>query len=677
MISIAERDIRSQILRSSDHTYATNEEGGQIPLAPAADCHWQWSVTLNITTYKLTTLFVYQYKNMMISYFVGGVLFYLIFMILYRIFLERRSTVYTRNNTPIAKGWIAHNTDVEAVARTFRTLVASRRMGDPTVSLIRSRGGHADSNRTMEASYKSGGATRVDVSALVGVIALETRDDGTTIVHVEPGVAQDELARFCLANGFVPQVVLEFPGITAGGALAGGGIESSSHAAGSFADTVEEVDVLTGTGEMLKNVSRTFHPRLFAALRTSYGSIGLVVRIGIRLERAHKFVHVTYVHAATLSDACDIMTNAASREHAPDFIDAVSLSLDSTIIVLGTSTDIPPRHVPTLSLRNVRADKWFFWHLAEIAAACPTITVSAAKNAASTSKEEILTLDDYLFRFDRGAFWMARPGLEWFFWKAAWSVPTSTSPRAGPAWLIRVFYSWLGTTRQLYRMLHALGDTTLARLFIVQDFVMPSKAAAVTFVSNTTSVAPVKIWPLWICPVRVVAPPVEGDVGFGFPIGGPATAAQTVGDADVKMWFNVGVYGVPNGDRAGKDAFDPVTVNINLERAATALGGRKMLYAQTFEDATEFWAQFNKQMYERARNEYGGAQSISGSPFARIDEKVLLGTARVNALRGITKVDFFSAAIILPTAQWYFSAWGELLIPRQFHAQLGIKHTGF
>ena len=606
----------------------------------------------------------------MLLSFIGGLILYCLIMILHRIFERLRNT----DNTPIAKGWTAHNVDVESVTRTFRAFVESRRMGDPTISLIRSRDAHADSNRTMEASYKKGGSTRVDVSSLVSVIALETRDDGATIVHVEPGVAQDELTRFCLANGFVPQVVLEFPGITAGGALAGGGIESSSHAAGSFADTVEDVDVLTGTGEMLKGVSRTFHPRLFAALRTSYGSIGLVVRIGIRLERAHKYVHVRYVHAASLADACEIMTNhAASSEHAPDFIDAVSLSLDSTVVVLGTSTDIPPHDVPTLSLRSARADQWFFWHLAEIAAAFPTVTVAAdaAKHTSTcTSAEEILTLDDYLFRFDRGAFWMARPGLEWFFGQAAWSLPTSTSPRAGPIWLIRVFYSWLGTTRQLYRMLHALGDATLARLFIVQDFVMPSKEAAVAFVSHTTAVAPVKIWPLWVCPVRANTP-VDGDAGFGFPIG-PVNS-----DARGQIWFNVGVYGVPGGGLAGKDAFDPVTVNINLERAATALGGRKMLYAQTFENATAFWAQFNKPMYERSRIEYGGSQSISGSPFASIDEKVLLGSTRVNALHGVTKVDFFSSAIISPTLHWYFSAWTELLVPRQFHARLGIRHTGF
>ena len=82
-------------------------------------------------------------------------------------------------------------------------------------------------------------------------------------------------------------------------------------------------------------------------------------------------------------------------------------------------------------------------------------------------------MHDYLFRFDRGAFWMARHGLQMFWHCAAWATP-SAAAGAGPWWLIRVTYAWLATTRQLYRMLHAVGDETLARVYIVQDFIMPS-----------------------------------------------------------------------------------------------------------------------------------------------------------------------------------------------------------
>ena len=46
---------------------------------------------------------------------------------------------------------------------------------------------------------------------------------------------------------------------------------------------------------------------------------------------------------------------------------------------------------------------------------------------------------------------------------------------------------------------------------------MPSKEAACALAARTAQ-ADVDIWPLWICPVRVVAPRHRSDAGFGVPI---------------------------------------------------------------------------------------------------------------------------------------------------------------
>jgi hypothetical protein len=67
---------------------------------------------------------------------------------------------------------------------------------------------------------------------------------------------------------------------------------------------------------------------------------------------------------------------------------------------------------------------------------------------------------------DRGAFWMARHGLHTFWGGAAWNPDLKFS--AGPSWWIRIKYAWLATTRQLYRMLHKIGDEGLSRTYIVQ-----------------------------------------------------------------------------------------------------------------------------------------------------------------------------------------------------------------
>mmetsp|Transcript_64830 Transcript_64830/g.107783 ORF Transcript_64830/g.107783 Transcript_64830/m.107783 type:complete len:136 (-) Transcript_64830:40-447(-) len=131
--------------------------------------------------------------------------------------------------------------------------------------------------------------------------------------------------------------------------------------------------------------------------------------------------------------------------------------------------------------------------------------------------QEYTALDDFLFRFDRGAFWMARHGLQLFY-----GAPAAFS--SSPSLALRCTYAWLCTTRQLYRMLHSVGNELLARTYVIQDFIMPSKQAACEL-ARRTNMPDVAIWPLWLCPVRVVSPRHPADASFGVPI----QAAQVAG----------------------------------------------------------------------------------------------------------------------------------------------------
>jgi hypothetical protein len=689
--------------------------------------------------------------------------------LVYRIWFERRRVV----PPPPLKGWAAHARDVGAVRAAFTAWAAARVPGQKVV-LRRSKGGHADSNRTLEAAYKKGaGVTAVDVSALDGVIAL---DEGRELLHVEPSVPQDELARLALARGWVPAVVPEFPGITAGGAFSGGGIESTSHRAGSVLDTVVEVDVITGDGTFLEGVSRSHHPDLFAAAATGFGSLGVITRLALRIERAPKYVTVSYLHLAGVGAAADAlealadgggpsvqppgpraapaargttplrpvpMGDAAPATTAPtplvappDFLDGVALGDGSAIVVAAAPSTGPTPGAPLLELRATRAAPWFFWHLADIARTAPPMSGAAwatawarvvkAKGVAGPRgpgalaptdfpgcvRVETLPLEDYLFRFDRGAFWMARHGLSVFYGRAAWkegdgsaypgaaylgrllraraggkarkaaaagaepgAPPPPAQARPGPAWPIRVKYAWIGTTRQLYRILHRVGDETIARCYVVQDFIFPCAGAAAAFVED--AVAPpavLGIWPLWLCPVRHCRLPGAGGAGFGFPY-----STSTPGC----VWVNVGVYGLPHGGVGG--ATDPVVTNRALEGAATAAGGRKMLYAQSYYTPAEFDALFDMAAYRAARATYaaapgGGAKKGGGGggggdfAFPDAPAKLLLGEPRRARLSGATHASLLAAW--KPMVPWYASIWAELCLPRCLHPLVGVHHTG-
>ena len=133
---------------------------------------------------------------------------YVIGMLLYRTLVESKTKVAA----PSLKGWEAHRAEAKRVLEMFTNFLAKRQPGQ-LASLNRSRGGHSDSNRTVASDYKKTVQT-VDVSCLDQPISL---DRTRMLLHVEPGLAMDELARVSIAHGVVPQVVLEFPGITCGG----------------------------------------------------------------------------------------------------------------------------------------------------------------------------------------------------------------------------------------------------------------------------------------------------------------------------------------------------------------------------------------------------------------------------------------------------------------------------
>lgn len=168
--------------------------------------------------------FSFGHTMLFTAIFCSAVIFYVASMLFYRFFIERKRVV----DAPTPKGWDQHKRDAAAVHEAFSAFLQQRKAGE----LVSVRHSTA-SNRTLAPVYKQQ-CRAIDVSNLNRVIDIDTQ---RMLAHVEPGLAQDEMAKFCIAHGVIPQIVLEFPGITVGGALCGGGIESTSHQFGGFCDT--------------------------------------------------------------------------------------------------------------------------------------------------------------------------------------------------------------------------------------------------------------------------------------------------------------------------------------------------------------------------------------------------------------------------------------------------------
>ena len=83
------------------------------------------------------------------------------------------------------------------------------------------------------------------------------------------------LLHYFLNRNLRAPVITEFPGITVGGAITGGALESSSFRHQHFADALVSLQVVTANGQIVE-CSNTENADLFFGIRGSYGTLGRV-----------------------------------------------------------------------------------------------------------------------------------------------------------------------------------------------------------------------------------------------------------------------------------------------------------------------------------------------------------------------------------------------------------------
>ncbi|MER7765647.1 FAD-binding protein [Kitasatospora sp. NPDC096140] len=131
-----------------------------------------------------------------------------------------------------------------------------------------------------------------------GGIAIDARGL-STVVSVRPGRAVVEagatwaqVVEAGLAQGWVPPCLTDYLHLSVGGTLSVGGIGGGVQRYGLQADRVLELEVVTGTGELL-TASPVRNRELFEAVLAGGGQAGIIVRATLALvpvrERAHVF----------------------------------------------------------------------------------------------------------------------------------------------------------------------------------------------------------------------------------------------------------------------------------------------------------------------------------------------------------------------------------------------------
>jgi FAD/FMN-containing dehydrogenase len=401
----------------------------------------------------------------------------------------------------------------------------------------------------------------LDVSGLTGVVSL---DAAAATADVQGMCTYEDLVAVTLPKGFMPFVVPQLRTITLGGAVTGLGIESTSFRNGLPHESVLELDVLTGAGEVVTARPEGEHADLFRGFPNSYGSLGYAVRLQIQLERVRPYVALRNVRFSSPEELAEAVAVIAA-ERAFDgeevqFLDGVLFSATEGYLTLGRWAD-------------------------EVPAASDYTGTGIYYRSLRDRGRDALTVHDYLWRWDTDWFWCSR----------AFGVQNPLVRRVWPAGKRRsdVYHHLVGLENR-YQVAARIDRWRgrPARERVVQDVEVPVGRTAEFlrwFLEN------VPMTPVWICPLRLRSSggPL-GDLPDGdrpWPLY-PLRTGET--------YVNVGFWGtVPiEPGRADGD------VNRRLEEALTGFEGHKSLYSDAYYDEDAFWAKYGGTTYAGLKERY-------------------------------------------------------------------------
>jgi cytokinin dehydrogenase len=147
-----------------------------------------------------------------------------------------------------------------------------------------------------QAHTQSGQAT-TDVGVVVDTSSMQTIheiDEAGETATVDSGVVWRELVRATMERGMVPRVLTNNLGVSIGGTLSMAGLGVASFRYGTQADNVDELQVVTGAGEVVV-CSREQNRELFDMVRCSLGQFGIITRAKVRLRHCKPLVRKYYL----------------------------------------------------------------------------------------------------------------------------------------------------------------------------------------------------------------------------------------------------------------------------------------------------------------------------------------------------------------------------------------------
>lgn len=368
-------------------------------------------------------------------------------------------------------------------------------------------------------------------------------------VVAEPNVSMEQITDHLLNlkdGPYMLPVTPEFKHITIGGAVNGLGIESSSCKYGLFEKIIFKYEIVLTDGKIVEATPDNEYKDLFYAISGSYGTIGILTKIYLKIIPTELYVKVNYTVYENTSEIEKIFNNSNNIE----FLEGLVLP-EKCIVSVAKPVKISYYDwLFNTSNFNYFYSKWYYNHITEI-----------TNNYKEYS--EFIPIKDYLFRWDRGAFWFGSNRLECNLWN-------------------RIVYGSQLTSKKLYERAKKKNVYEREKRKVVQDLLVPLDNMC-HFIEEVKSIT--SIYPIWLCPIKTFRDENEETI-FSLPNNG-------------KIYVDVGVYG---GWKEPEKHF--LKKNQDIEKKLNENRGIKFLCNMNYYDKELFWNIYDKSKYMEIKRKY-------------------------------------------------------------------------
>ena len=392
---------------------------------------------------------------------------------------------------------------------------------------------------------------RLDVKSFDGVLHIDAAGRRADVLGM---TTYEHLVDALLPFGLMPLVVPELKTITIGGAISGLGIESSSFRNGMPHESVLEMDILTGAGDVVTATPEGDHRDLFYGFPNSYGSLGYALRVRIELEDVRPYVHLRHLRFHSVGALIEELNRVCKQgEHEGervDFVDGTVFSPDECYLTLGGWAESAPE-----ASDYTRAQIYY--------------------RSLQSRTEDWLTVRDYLWRWDTDWFWCSR----------AFLAQRPFVRRLAGRRFLRSDTYWKMMAFEERHHWKARWDARRGRLpreNVIQDVELPVERLE-EFLDGFQREVPIS--PFWLCPLKLRHRDAPWELYRMTP---------------EKLYVNVGFW----SSVELSPGMDPAHHNRWVEDEVDRLGGRKSLYSTAFYEESRFWELYNGPAYHALKHRY-------------------------------------------------------------------------